>query len=326
MLLEGSASRSAVQTTPCPGCGGGERELYRAGFYQLDGEKLDLWRCKECGLVSVWPRPLPARHAALLDSEEFYDRGYAQGLRERGYFDRRDEWLDQYDREWEQLEEHVGYVGRVIEWGCGGGFFAEAARRRGWLVRCRETRKRAAEYATVEFPLEVHAGPLDESPWQPASFDVAVLHGVLPYCADPAAPLRELQRFTRPGGTLLVTVPAYVNSGWMRNLHRSRKLWSTGLLGGELHAALKLEQDHGAPFCLQHFDRGSLTGLVERCGWKVEQVRGGMPRPDFLFERRNLNLRETLLRGAFAALGGGMRAGMLPPTELRLLATRPLEA
>lgn len=55
----------------------------------------------------------------------------------------------------------------------------------------------------------VEQGSLDAIPFPDASFDLAVSFDVIEHLDDDRLALRELRRVVRPGGALLVTVPAY---------------------------------------------------------------------------------------------------------------------
>jgi SAM-dependent methyltransferase len=56
---------------------------------------------------------------------------------------------------------------------------------------------------------EVVAGSVLDMPFDDGSFDLAVSLDVVEHLDDDLAALRELRRIVRPGGALLVTVPAY---------------------------------------------------------------------------------------------------------------------
>jgi SAM-dependent methyltransferase len=56
---------------------------------------------------------------------------------------------------------------------------------------------------------EVVQGTLDALPFDPDSFDLAVSLDVIEHLEDDHRALAELRRVVRPGGKLLVTVPAY---------------------------------------------------------------------------------------------------------------------
>jgi SAM-dependent methyltransferase len=64
---------------------------------------------------------------------------------------------------------------------------------------------------------EVVAGSLtDRLPFEDAAFDLAVSFDVMEHLDDDRAALEELHRVVRPGGQLLVTVPAYP---WLWSSH-----------------------------------------------------------------------------------------------------------
>jgi len=327
-LPEPQPQSARAVSVPCAACGSDSKEEYRRDWYQLDGQEYGLVRCQSCGLAYLSPRPPIAEYRRLLQSEDFFDQGYGDGAYERGYFDRRDDWLDQYDKAVERIEQQVGYVGRLLQWGAGGGFYAEAARRRGWHVQAAEENKMAADYAEIEFPLDIYRGPVSEIPFEPATFDITLSHDSLPFQPNPKEVLQGLFRMTRPGGQLIVNVPAYVNSGMHRAFYGAQKWLPKSWLGKELCASMKLDGKgprlSKRPYRLHHFHTASLSALLETTGWKIETVEADLPRPDYLFERRNLSLREKTVKWAFACTGGLVRARLLPAAQLQILARRPL--
>jgi SAM-dependent methyltransferase len=66
---------------------------------------------------------------------------------------------------------------------------------------------------------------IERMPFEPESFDLVVSLDVIEHVGDHVGALRELRRVTRPGGRLLVTVPAYQalwSSHDVRNHHQRR--------------------------------------------------------------------------------------------------------
>lgn len=56
---------------------------------------------------------------------------------------------------------------------------------------------------------DVRIGRLEALPWADRTFDLVTCLDVIEHTPDDRATLRELRRVTKPGGWLLVTVPAY---------------------------------------------------------------------------------------------------------------------
>ncbi len=132
---------------------------------------------------------------------------------------------------------------QVLDAGCGSGRTLEDLRRFG-DVRGVELNPDAAEIARRR-GFEVREGRLEELPWAEDTFDLITCLDVIEHVPDDITALEELRRVCRPGGWLLVTVPAY------------QALWSR-------HD----EANH-------HYRRDSrprLRGSAAAAGWRIEHV------------------------------------------------------
>jgi SAM-dependent methyltransferase len=92
---------------------------------------------------------------------------------------------------------------------------------------------------------EVEIGRLEELPWDDATFDLITCLDVIEHTPDDRATLGELRRVCRPGGWLLVTVPAY------------QALWS---------------QHDEANHHYRRYSRSSLRFAAVAAGWVVERI------------------------------------------------------
>ena len=119
-------------------------------------------------------------------------------------FRRRAAWL------LSELQTRAPQAGRVLDIGCGQGFYLPLYARLGLTAtgvepdaqpRAEAARKAAAlGFAVVDAPAE-------RLPFPHASFDAVVMSEVLEHLPDPALALSEAARVLVPGGLLLVTVP-----------------------------------------------------------------------------------------------------------------------
>jgi SAM-dependent methyltransferase len=96
---------------------------------------------------------------------------------------------------------------RILDAGCGSGRMLDELRHRGRVtgvdanadaVSATRRRGHVAWLATIE-----------DMPFTDASFDLVTCLDVIEHTPDDRVTLRELRRVTRPGGALVVTVPAY---------------------------------------------------------------------------------------------------------------------
>ena len=96
----------------------------------------------------------------------------------------------------------------ILDAGCGSGRTMQELVGLG-TVSGIELNQDAAELARSRGFGEVRVGRLEELPWPEASFDLITCLDVIEHTPDDRATLAELRRVCRPGGYLLVTVPAY---------------------------------------------------------------------------------------------------------------------
>jgi SAM-dependent methyltransferase len=109
--------------------------------------------------------------------------------------------------------------GRVLDAGCGtGGFLAILRARRPDLLRFGlEWDQIAAARARAKSAAAIARGSVNALPFADDTFDAAVSADVLCHAAvEPGAALAELRRVLRPGGRLIVNMPAYQ---WLLSAH-----------------------------------------------------------------------------------------------------------
>ncbi|MGE5617580.1 MAG: class I SAM-dependent methyltransferase [Candidatus Woesearchaeota archaeon] len=135
-------------------------------------------------------------------------------------------------------------VPRVLDAGCGSGRTLEDLARYG-SVSGVELDPDAAEVAAARGCGEVKVGRLEELPWDADSFDLVTCLDVIEHIPDDRGALVELRRVCRPGGWLLLTVPAY------------QALWS-------LHDA--------ANHHYRRYSRRSLRLVALEAGWRLERM------------------------------------------------------
>ncbi len=132
----------------------------------------------------------------------------------------------------------------VLDAGCGSGRTMLQLRRYG-SVRGIELDAGAAELARSRGAGEVVVGRLERLPWPDGTFDLITCLDVIEHTPDDRATLAELHRVCRPGGWLLVTVPAY------------QALWS----------AHDVANHH-----FRRYSRRSLRAVATGAGWQPERI------------------------------------------------------
>lgn len=132
----------------------------------------------------------------------------------------------------------------VLDAGCGSGRTLEELRPLGEVSGI-ELNPEAAEVARGRGDFDVRIGRLEELPWDAETFDLITCLDVIEHTPDDRVTLRELRRVSKPGGWLLVTVPAYP------------ALWS-------LHD----EANHH----FRRYARDPLRAAAGEAGWSVQRM------------------------------------------------------
>ena len=107
-----------------------------------------------------------------------------------------------------ELLGEVGCPARVLELGCGTGAMADTLSRLGPVVGV-DVDERAVSYALRQNYAALVLADGQDLPFEAETFDVAVALDVLEHIENDGRACREIWRVLRPGGTLLVFVPAF---------------------------------------------------------------------------------------------------------------------
>jgi SAM-dependent methyltransferase len=223
----------------CPICSGMSKEIGTTPTLNAESsQQVRLLACVDCG--HWWHSPVPSQEA-LLDlyraSSHFVVTPNAK------------EQFQQYVHEGEFLR----YVERFadvapgvsyLEIGSGGGHTVRELRQRGLAAYGVEPANWSPEEGIVETINDLPSG---------MRFDIIVLEDVLEHLFDPAAMLASLHEHASADARLFCSVPG--SDSWPARRYKTR--WNMILPFGHLH----------------YFSKRSARELLERSGWRMENVR-----------------------------------------------------
>lgn len=230
-----------VNLRPCPAC---EGQYY---WPLLVARNTPIYRCRGCGLAT-WDWP-------AFDPPAFYDASYWRSTSvSKGYADyfalaaaqgrthrQRLRWIRRHLR-------CAARRPRLLDAGCGPGFFVQAAVQAGFVAAGVEVSESAVQYARDELSQQVWQGHVRPADLRGGPYDVVTLWDVIEHLPDPAAALAAVARVLPLGGLLAL---------------------STGDLSS---LAARLSGRHWHLFTLpEHlwfFTRDSLRRLLRRCGFE----------------------------------------------------------
>lgn len=190
-------SQPVLVRVACPLCDGVQTSHERV----VRGYTLE--RCRRCGLVFANPQTPPDE---LIN--EYEDRGSPEGV--IAFYERvtTPTRLAEYDRILADITS-LGGRGRLLDFGCGPGYFVSRAEAQGWEAHGVEVGTWAEEMARRLGLKHFHRGMLADQNFPDGFFDVVCANQVLEHLPTPRNELAEIRRILRPGGLFCANVPNY---------------------------------------------------------------------------------------------------------------------
>jgi len=271
----GERAEFELREMPCAACGGTARTHvgWRGGaaHHSGSGIRVEIVRCNSC--THLYPHPMPFPKAGV---EEIYTETDS-------YFSAHDlEQKKQSGRQFmKEIESRLGRRGTVLDIGCGRGELLWAAHQSGWDCVGLDPSPEYVEWARTNFGVEARLGTLEQMAFADASFDVAIMNGVIEHLYEPFRTLTEVLRVLKPDGLFYFDAPnedgLYMRAGNVYMRARGRD--------GVLNLAPTFP-----PYHVQGFNPRSLKHLLTRVGFDlIELSMGGtvtVPAEDMSLAKR----------------------------------------
>ena len=295
----------------CASCGD-DRSAVR---YDFGSQKIR--RCEACGLLYIHPLPSEEETRAVYGESYFQNDqfmrgtnaalfGYADYVAER--FNKQPQYAAIAREIATLLPPAPGRRPRLLEVGCGFGYFLDVAFEENFEVSGLEFNPHAVERLRRKYAFPIACGALETAALPPASVDAAVLFDVIEHLRDPFTSLDRLRDAVAPGGVLVLsTVDA--------------ESWTSRLLGKRLED-FRRTREH-----LYFFGRRTMRAVLAKHGFEVLAIRsiGHTFDLGFLLERLTLYNEPVFgaLRRAVTAVGlGSMQIYLNPFTKMIVFARR----
>jgi 2-polyprenyl-3-methyl-5-hydroxy-6-metoxy-1,4-benzoquinol methylase len=190
----------------CPLCSSGKISLYlKCTDHLLTSEEFDLCKCPECGFVFTRQYPDENEIGRYYESEDYISHDdMAKGFLNHLYLRARNLMLKRKKR---IVEDSTGLEkGRILDIGCGTGYFAATMKKGGWDVTGIEPNGKARDFATRHFSLDV-ISPEQISELSSGSFDCITMWHVLEHFHDPFRYADDIKRLLKPDGICIAALP-----------------------------------------------------------------------------------------------------------------------
>jgi len=197
---QGTQAADALESVDCPLCGPGPGAETRQVM-----PPFRIVRCRQCTLTFVSPRLTEPAIMRLYQGAAYFGSTVAgQGYDE--YMDLRPNWHRTFRRRLRQISPYQPR-GRVLDVGCGPGFFLEVAAEAGYEVWGVDPSEFAIKLARERFGDRVQQGTLTDLASTAARFDVIVAFDTFEHIYRPLEFLDNIWSLLNPGGILAITTP-----------------------------------------------------------------------------------------------------------------------
>lgn len=202
---------SQIESLSCNLCGSPRYFLVYEKALEADGQKKasqgytisesdlpkprKLVRCASCGLVYAFPGA--SFEQIIEDYVEMVDHDYI--CEEKGRREQARIILSRIGR----FKSH----GKLLDIGCGPGFFLHEARLQGWEVSGIDLSLWAKQYAKEHFGIDIFQGALEAAKFPDRTFDVIVLNDFIEHVTDPKGVLKEIRRILKNDGVIYLSTP-----------------------------------------------------------------------------------------------------------------------
>ena len=227
--------------TACIACG---RTLFDF-FANKNG--FDLYRCRNCRLIFVWPLPQ--------DSTDLYSSDYFSGAKSGfgyvNYEEDKSAMFKTFEVYLGKIEQFTPRKGKLLDVGAATGFFVQLAIERGWKASGIEISDYAAKVARQK-GLDVMTGTLESVDFDTSSFGVVTLWDVIEHLSDPVSHLKLIYNILEVGGLVAINTPDSAS-------------FAARIFGKRWH--LLVPPEH-----LFYFNYRSLLALLRNSGFEVVHI------------------------------------------------------
>jgi 2-polyprenyl-3-methyl-5-hydroxy-6-metoxy-1,4-benzoquinol methylase len=303
----------------CGYCGGREaRTRYDLGSHKIV-------KCTSCGLMRLSPMPTLEStaavyaHRAYFENPEFYDVSQGNLYGYKDYIAERLNKLRVYRPIAEFLRDrHCGVPDktrnrgarpRLLDVGCGLGYFLDVAQDVGFEVSGVEFNPEAVQLIHEKYAFEVHRGSIETASLPPNHYDVITMFDVIEHLHDPFTAVRKMYELVRPGGGVAIST-------------MDSESFTSRLLGKWLED-FRRTREH-----LFFFSRETLTKILEDQGFQVYRIDsyGHTFELAFLLERLAIYCRPVFLSARWLVNKCGMgkwQVSVDPRTKMIVYAQKP---
>lgn len=208
-----------------------------------------VWKCSNCGLGLLDPRP-DQNELKHLYKNDYFSSHYDEGLKiDSPEMKRRISQENHRIKFFRNLKRH----GQILDIGCGMGYFLYACRMYGYEAEGQDVSGDSASYVRSVLKIPVITGQIEEIAIEDHSMDVITMWHALEHTPDPRKHIKKARQWLKSDGLFVVDVPNYEGT----DAQKMGSSWSGWSL----------------PYHLYHFTPGTLISMLEKHGFKIVRTK-----------------------------------------------------
>ncbi len=279
---------SKITISTCPICGNDKLIPFKKVVdHSISKEIFDLVRCSVCNLVITQNQPSAASIGPYYASEDYVSHSDTQtGVVNKLYHKVRTHMLNK-KQSWVEKNSNV-VKGKLLDVGCGTGYFPSHMKSVGWNVKGLEPDDKARKHAVEKFGLDV--SPAAELFKLEEKFDVITLWHVLEHVHELNEYIEKFHQLLSDDGILLIAVPNYTSL----DAEQYKENWAA----------------YDVPRHLWHFAPQSMEQLLSNHGMKLVK-KYTMPFDPFyvaLLSEKYRNSQLGFVKGLLEGVKSNMKA------------------
>jgi len=191
-----------TESVSCSLCQSNECKKFLTKF------EMNLVKCRKCGLIYANPRIHESELLRRYESSFFFDEYLPAFKAKEKHYDLT--IIRSHFFLFLQLITKYYTPGkRLLDVGCGAGFFLKAAEEIGWEAEGVEIAPVASDYARNIVKVKVMEGKLEDLCLPAEKFDLVVLIETIEHLMNPLKTLNEINRILKKEGILIISTPDY---------------------------------------------------------------------------------------------------------------------
>lgn len=170
--------------------------------FLLKENDLNVVNCPSCGFIYVNPEP------TLKELKRFYNQYYPKNSESLWEEQMEEVFQSEGLNEIEKFKKTFRQAqGKILDVGCGYGFFLESLKKRNWQIYGVEISKKAVSFAQKNLGRNILEKSFKEAKFPSNFFDVVTFWYVLEHLKNPLEDLKEAHRVLKRDGLIIVRVP-----------------------------------------------------------------------------------------------------------------------